>query len=85
MSISQDELEVAFRIVTAVLEGNDMVGVLNIAGHHFSASDSAAATLAKEKAVNHRLWRLTVGSLSHPLVDGAASELEIRHCAPESA
>jgi len=85
VSISQDELKVAFRIVTAVLEGNDMVGVLGLARQHFSASDGAAATLAKEEAVNDRLRRLAVGSLSHPFIDGTAGELELRHCAPESA
>ena len=85
MSISQDELEVAFRVVSAVLKWNDMVGVLCLAGHHFSASDSAAATLSKEKAVDDRLRRLAVGSFPHPFIDGAAGELELRHCAPESA
>ena len=85
VSISQDELEVAFRVVSAVLKWNDVVGVLCLAGHHFSASDSAAATLSKEKAVDDRLGRLAVGSLPHPFIDGAAGELELSHCAPESA
>ena len=53
VSVSQDELEVAFRVAAAILEGDNVVGVLGVAGHHLPAGDGAAAILAQEEAVNY--------------------------------
>lgn len=83
--LRQNELQVALSIGAAVFEWHDVVDVLLVAWQHLSARKGASAILAQEQAVDDALRRLAVGSLADPLVDGTAGELEVRHCAPETA